>query len=62
MKDARTYIIEFDPALERLEALVERVQRDAYEAGSKEAAVQMFEIADASKSHVDAMVDDALRH
>lgn len=62
MKDARSYIEEYDPAMERLEALVERVQKDAFEAGAKSTADQMFEIVGESKSHVDEIVDAALRH
>lgn len=62
MKDARAYIQEFDPAMERLEALIERVQKDAFAAGANTASVQMFEIVDESTSHAHKIMDEALNH
>ena len=62
MKTARDYIIEYDPALERLEALVERVQRDAYAAGARAAADQMIEIAEETNKRTDRRVREVLSH
>ena len=59
MTDALTYIRSFDPAYERLEALIERVQKDAYEAGARDATVQMFEIAEQSSARVDEVLAKA---
>ena len=60
MKDVRDYIKEYDPAIERLEALMERVQRDAFDAGFKAAADQMFEIAYETTARVDKLTAEAL--
>jgi len=57
MKAARDYIAEFDPAFERLEALVTRVQDDAYAAGSRDAAGQLFEIAEQTSKRVSTVIE-----
>lgn len=60
MKDARSYVTEFDPALERLEPLIEKAQRDAYNEGYRAAADQMFEIAKETTKRVDKLTHEAL--
>ncbi len=62
MKNARDYIEDFDPAIERLEALIERAQRDAFAAGFNAASDQLFEIANTTASHIDEIADGALKH
>ncbi len=57
MKPALAYIEEFDPALERLDALITRAQRDAYAEGARHAAVQMFAIAEQADQRVKTVVD-----
>lgn len=57
MKSAHSYIKEFDPALERLEALILRVQEDALAEGARIAAVQMFEIAERTDRRVRSVTE-----
>jgi hypothetical protein len=61
VKDVRDYIEDFHPPLERLEPLLEKVQRDAYFRGLEDGSVQMFEIIkdkiEQSKRNVKAALD-----
>ena len=60
MKDVRDYMKEYNPALERLEALLERVQYDAFDEGYRRAADHMFEMAKETISRVDKLTAEAL--
>lgn len=64
MTNVRDYLRTFDPAREKLETFLERVQREvyqeAYQAGFKSAASKMFEIAAQTTAKVDRLTHEAL--
>jgi len=57
MRHAFAYVADFDPARERLEALLERVQRDAYAEGSRAAATTMVHIAEQTEARLRKAID-----
>jgi hypothetical protein len=59
MKSPRDYIADFHPPLERLESLIERVQKDAYDEGVREGSAHMFEIVRKRVEQIDRKISDA---